>query len=74
MEMTVIQNANLILVIIRVESFNFTFSKKLGFLKKLDCANIFDSFFFYFTLLKTENTWPTIRAFGEITNVHKELT
>lgn len=29
-------------------------------------------FFFYFTLLKTENTWPTTQVFGEITNVHKE--
>lgn len=72
--MIVIHNANLILVIIiRVESFNVTFSKKLESLKKLGHANIFDSlFFFYFTLLKTENTWPTAQALGKITNMHKE--
>lgn len=63
----VIHNTNLILVIIRVKSFNFAFSELESH------ANTFDSlFFFYFTLLKTENTWPTTQALGKITNMYKE--
>lgn len=52
-----------------VESFHFTLYKK-----NIGHANIFDSFFLiiYFTLLKIESTWPTTKALGKLTNMHKE--